>query len=264
MTAPAATTRSEPETGTSHRLYTLKDLTDGYVDEVVEAVLRGAATTHRGRVDGADLAALVMAWDEGWSLNGCEPGVCPADLTGEHAYQAVRGLVVSHVDGGRAKRLVVDGLSPYGIVAIKAHTVAVRQRGLWDLLAHKFDMADGDSKSFGAIILHIRPKSGRALSLIVAVSGAKPGYDEAVAVTIAYALKARLLDEGFIESVVLENVTFVIGADPDEVAAFAAEQAAAAGVQQRLFGDPAGAITGDGPMDADDGYDPGLGATRRN
>jgi len=199
----------------------LKQLPQTWFDEgPLARALYAARYAIRAPFDLNNMALGVYAWQVGDLPNGCRFGGCPADLTGNHATEAMVQQLVAEYVGAKACTAVVDGLSPQRIRNVKAHWVAYWDHSNWDI--HVLGNAcPGDTRSFGGVLVRVRLKGGTSLRFIVAASGDKPWKDQQLALLVAHAIVADLIEEGYIELVTPDSATFILGVDPDQVARFA-------------------------------------------
>jgi hypothetical protein len=173
------------------------------------------------------MAGGVYDWQDGDLSPRCHSWdvvPCPADATGSHSVQAMSGTLVAEFVGDTATQPAVDGLAPAVIRHVKAHSVAWWVESNWS--THQRGTAHvGDTRSYGGVLFEIRTGRGderRILRFIVAFSGADPWKDQQLAYLVGHAIWAELVDDGYLVPDLPFSTTFILGANPDDVAALVA------------------------------------------
>lgn len=204
------------------------ELTYAFWDAIERARRRGRLGTDPAEV-GAILRRISAAVYDmpGPSHNGCVGVNCPVTADAAHSRHVMSDLAFwTDTNREDAHVPVVDGLSPAEIIHLEGHAVATQDSSLLDAFQWG-DLRPGDPASFGAVMVRIplppiKHNPNPVAKFVIAVSGAPRTVDHAIASGLGAVLEGSLIADDHIPLASPPEGPFVIGADPEAVAAHVA------------------------------------------
>jgi hypothetical protein len=147
----------------------------------------------------------------------------PVDIQGTEAFNIMSPYLVGEFVGKDARFAVVDGLSPAEIRFIKAYSAARTKMSNREQIAITSQVGVGHTRSFGAVYVEVwLPGNSEAFTFVVATSGSTAAKDHQLSATIAERIVATAIEWGYLPPFSVNSSTFIIGADSQAVAEFAA------------------------------------------